>query len=112
MKPGDITAANQPPEIVALAKYLAHLAGWGTEPIPKKYQSEASAIRAALHAAGYKILAREPTEAMQKTGSGEMPVIMKYWLEDRTLHADVVARGDPLWVGCEEVFRAMWDAAP
>ena len=61
MKPGDITAANQSPELIALAKYLAHLAGWETEPIPKKFQSEASAIRAALHAAGYNIVAREPT---------------------------------------------------
>jgi len=61
-RPGDVTAANQSPELIALAKYLAHLAGWETEPIPKKYQSEASAIRAALYAAGYKIIAQEPEE--------------------------------------------------
>lgn len=72
----------------------------------------ADAVIKELAQRGFKIMPREPTEAMQETGQGAMPVIIRYWQEGKMLHAEMAKPGDKLWVGCEEVYRAMWDAAP
>lgn len=86
----DSTKPDKPEEIIAEA--IAQNSGRCLKNCPPllqdSYRAEADNIIAALHAAGFKIMPREPTERMRNnTGLSEASAV-------------------------EDTYRAMWDAAP